>query len=208
MAASQQLAPHKTNILSIYDGSFKFNLKQVPMIGSPDAPRYIVSLFDYTCPECQLMHADLLAARERLTNSFSIVSLPMPLDPRCNPAVKVAPPKHVQACDYARIGLALRLAGAEPFRKYDEWYFSQSHTPPLEEARAYAANLIGAEALTQKIADPWVDQIIQTSVSIYSRNRQLANTGRIPQLIIGNKLSTGRVRSVDELVSLIQENLR
>jgi uncharacterized membrane protein len=207
LAGVQKSAPHRTNILAIYNGSFKFNLRQVPLIGSPDSTHYIISFFDYTCPECQSMHHDLLAARERLTNSFSIVSLPMPLDPRCNPVVKVAMPKHVQACDYARIGLALRLAGPEPFRKYDEWYFSQPHTPPLDEARAQAASLIGADKLDKNMIDPWVDQMIQTSVSIYSRNRQIANTGRIPQLIIGNKLNVGRVRNVDELVALIQQNL-
>jgi uncharacterized membrane protein len=207
LAAGQELAPRKTNVIAIYDGAFKFDLRNVPMIGSNRAEHYIVSLFDYTCPDCQKMHHQLLEARERMQDAFSIVSLPMPLDPRCNSVVRVASPKHAQACDYAKIGLALRLAGQDAFAKYDEWYFSQPHTPPLEEARQEAAGIIGQETLEKNLADPWVEKMIQTSVSIYTHNHEVAHTGRIPQLIIGKVLNAGPVRNVDELIALIQKNL-
>src|SRR5204863_2767557 len=98
VAAGQKLLPHKTNVVSIYDGKFRFNLREVPVVGKPDNSAYIISLFDYTCPDCHEMHALLKAARELKTNSLSIISLPVPLDANCNPMVRETRPKHKDAC--------------------------------------------------------------------------------------------------------------
>jgi hypothetical protein len=207
LVAGQTLAPKKLNVVTIHKGDFHFDLREVPLIGTTDSPHYIVSLFDYTCPDCHEMHNQLIAARKRLNNGFSIVSLPLPLDPRCNFMIHAARPKHAQACDYAKIGLAVRRFSLEKFQQYDEWFFGQTGTPPLERAREEASRLVGKEQLEKNLADPWVEKMIQTSVSIYAKNEALTHTTRVPQLIIGDAINTGPVRNVDQLVSLLSSNL-
>ena len=34
-----------------------FDLREAPVLGDASNRRYIVSLFDYTCPDCHEMHA-------------------------------------------------------------------------------------------------------------------------------------------------------
>jgi hypothetical protein len=46
---AQELKPEKINIVRIHRGAFDFDLREVPLIGSPDAAQFIVTLFDYTC---------------------------------------------------------------------------------------------------------------------------------------------------------------
>jgi hypothetical protein len=208
LAAGQKVAPRKTNnIAKIHQGTFNFDLREVPLIGSPNDRYSIVSLFDYTCPDCHEMHNQLLAARQRLSNSFSIISLPLPLDPRCNRLVRIARPKHIQACDYAQIGLAVRRSGLEAYQKYDQWFFGHPATPPLEEARQEAIRIVGQTELEKNLADPWVSKMIETSVSIYAKNEAVMHTLRVPQLIIGDVVNAGPVRNVDELVALLNANL-
>ncbi len=207
LAGGQKIAPRKMNVVGVYQGAFSFDLREVPLIGSATDPHYIVSLFDYTCPDCHEMHNQLLAARQRLNNSFCIISLPIPLDPRCNYLVRTARPKHAQACDYARLGLALRHSSLESFQKYDHWFFSLPATPPLDQARQEAISIIGQAELDKNLADPWLNKMIEKSVSIYAKNETVTHSMRIPQLIIGDVVNAGPVRSVDDLVTLLKANL-
>ncbi|MDB6039961.1 MAG: Vitamin epoxide reductase [Verrucomicrobiales bacterium] len=204
---AQELKPEKINIVRIHRGAFDFDLREVPLIGSPDAAQFIVTLFDYTCPSCQEMHRELVAARAKMSNVFSVVALPLPLDPRCNSMLTRTKPIHMQACDYARLGLAIRRAGLEPYEQYDQWFFNLSKTPSLEEARQHAIQLIGKAALDKNITDPWIDKTIQTSVAIYAKNDKEIHSLQLPQLIIGNAVIAGPIHGVDQLVNVLTTNL-
>jgi uncharacterized membrane protein len=208
LVAGQKFAPRKINVTGTTEtAKFKFDLREAPIIGSPQNKAYVVSLFDYTCPDCHEMHAHLLAARAKFNNSFSIISMPVPLDAACNPRVRQTPPKHAGACDYARLGLAMRRCGAELYQKYDDWFFSRGGIPPYASARAQAESLAGAAALEKALADPWVGQVIQEGVRIYERNGAALRAYRLPQLIVGNRVHMGPVRDLVELTALLQRDL-
>lgn len=207
LIAGQELAPHRTNVLSIYQGKIEFNLREVPLIGSPDADRFIVSLFDYTCHDCQVMHGRLVKAREHFTNSFSIITMPLPLDQRCFPRITRQQPAHREACDYAKLGLALRRLSLENFQKYEEWYFGHAETPALEVCREEARKIAGKEALEKALGDPWIDEMIRKSISIYEENGKATKSYRLPQVIIGETVNTGPVRDLQELVALLETRL-
>jgi uncharacterized membrane protein len=207
LIAGQELAPHKTNTVTLYRGALKFDLRDAPMIGSPEAKSFIVELFDYTCPDCHDMHAKLATARERMTNAFSIILVPCPLDANCNSHVRNTQPKHKNACEYARLGLALRRCGAKLFQQYDEWFFSRGSIPTLEAAREQAAALAGKESLEKALADPWVATTVQRGIFIYNENGRESKNYRIPEIIVGDTINFGPVRTVDELVRLLQEHL-
>ena len=63
VVAGQKLSPHKTNFVTAYHGKLRVDVREAPVIGSPDNTDFIISLFDYTCPDCHDMHALLKAAR-------------------------------------------------------------------------------------------------------------------------------------------------
>jgi uncharacterized membrane protein len=46
-------------LFQVFDGEFELNLDEVPLVGRPDAPRVMVSLFDYTCHFCRELHGPL-----------------------------------------------------------------------------------------------------------------------------------------------------
>jgi uncharacterized membrane protein len=207
LVAGQKLAPHKTNVVSVYHGKFRMDIREAPVIGSLNNTDFIISLFDYTCPDCHDMHALLKAARERKTNSFSIISLPAPLDATCNPKIKVTRPKHKDACEYARVGLAMRKCGRDLFQKYDDWFFGQGRIPTLEAAREQAATLAGKERLEQALADPWVDQTLRTGINLYEEVGATTRSYRLPQIIIGDTVNTGPMSSLNELMTLLETRL-
>jgi len=207
LVAGQKFAPHKINVVSLYRGTLKFDLRDAPIIGSPDAKAFIVDIFDYTCPDCHAMHKHLTAARKQLNDSFSIICAPSPLDSKCNPRMRSTPPKHKDACDYARLGLAMRRISPESFHQYQDWFFNQPAIPSLELSRATADALAGKEAVHNALRDPWVATTLRKSIDIYEQNGRESKNFRIPQLIIGEAINYGPVSNTDELVRLINQYL-
>ena len=76
--------PQREYVVKIFDGKIQMNLREVPVIGAPDAPHSIISLFDYTCDPCRTMHGHLMAAHQKFSNELAIINLPMPLCEKCN----------------------------------------------------------------------------------------------------------------------------
>lgn len=178
----------------IFDGRFQFNLDQVPLYGRSSAAHAMVSLFDYTCHHCREMHTPLMEAHHRFSNELAIVSLPMPLDAKCNPIVKRTQTAHTNACALARIGLAVWLANRQVSAKFDDWVFEPEHPPQPESAERYARELVGAAAFDRAITNQWVDQQIQQDVAIYEAVYRRFKKGYMPEVIIGTNLISGTFR--------------
>ena len=207
LVAGQKFAPHRINVVTLYRGTLKFDLREAPLIGSPDAKKFIVDVFDYTCPDCHAMHKHLAAARQQLTNSFSIICVPAPLDAKCNPRMRSTPPKHKDACEYARVGIAMRRVGAEKFHEYQDWFFGQPSIPSFEVARAKAESIATKESLDKALADPWVATTLKKGVDIYEQNGKETRNYRVPQLVIGEAINFGPVSSPDEIIRLVNQYL-
>jgi hypothetical protein len=183
------------------------DLNEVPLIGSPAAPQAIVSLYDYTCHHCRITHPIIMQTHEAFGDQLAIVSLPMPLDGKCNFTVNKTPRAHTNACDYARLGLAVWHANRDVHPKYDEFIFSPAEPPPLESARQYAAQLVGGpEALNKALSDGWVNQYLKLGIDIYATNYIHVGNGSMPQIIIGSRLATGTI-AADELRNNITQQL-
>lgn len=199
--------PKALNVVRVFDGRFEFDVRDVPLLGSPEAPQVIVSLFDYTCHDCHDLHKLLVQAQARYPNRFAIAAFPCPLDAQCNPLVRRTPPAHQRACEYARLGLAVRRAQAAAFARYDEWFFGQAGLPPLDEARAFARALVGETALEAAARDPWVERTLQMGLAMFRVNYELRGASRLPQLIIGKAVSSGPIRRAEDLFRLIEHDL-
>lgn len=189
----------------MYGGRFQVNLHEVPVIGSSTNAQVVVSLFDYTCHHCRAMHPTLVEAQRMFSNSLVIVSLPMPLDPGCNPTMRRPNPNHTNACEYARLGLAVWRADRSKHHDFDEYLMTGEKPPPIELARQHAAQLVGTMALDRAQQDPWVEQQLAMTVAMYEMAYK-AGQGSMPQLIVGQNVAVGTYLK-DDLIKLLVDNL-
>ncbi len=176
----------------VYNGRFRLKLDDVPLLGRPDAPNVIVSLFDYTCHQCREMHGPILEAYRRFSNALAVVTLPMPLDATCNPVMKRTPPDHTNACALARIGLTVWRANRARSAEFDDWVFGPPRPPMPSEAERHARALVGAAAFDQAAADPWVAAQLSQDIALFETAAREFHKGYMPQVIIGTNLISGR----------------
>jgi uncharacterized membrane protein len=197
-------APSK-RMFPIYGGRFQLDLHEVPAIGAPTNAQVAVSLFDYTCHHCRSMHPLLVEAQRQFSNSLVIVSLPMPLDPGCNPTLQRHYPPHTNACDYARVGLAVWRADRAKHHEFEQWLLAGEKPPALPETKQHAAQLVGTEPFDKAMRDPWVEEQLKTNVAIYEVAYR-AGQGSMPQLIVGQNVAVGSYLQPD-LMKLLADNL-
>jgi hypothetical protein len=190
-------------IFEIDQGHFKFNMNEGPLMGSPSAPHAIVSLFDYTCHFCRNTHHELKAIQNRFSNQLAIVSLPMPFDSACNYTVNNTQPVHANACEYARLGLAVWFANRHAHEQFDDWLFEPEHPPELTIARQRAADLVGADRLQAALTNKLVTDYLQLGINIYATNYYRRRQGSLPQLLVGTNVIAGR-NVIPELLSRLE----
>jgi uncharacterized membrane protein len=199
-----RLAPR---VLSLYSNAFMLKLDQVPLIGSPDASNLIVYVFDYTCPHCRALHPILLETQQQFSNRLGIVCLPMPISTNCNPLLPARVHSVSNACEYARLGLAVWRAKPAAHRQFDDWMFDGDRPPPLEEAQAYAALLVGKEKLQAALKDPWLEEQLLVDCHLHSTNWNVGGSSALPQLVVGDVISSGPLNSVEHLMILLNRYL-
>lgn len=189
--------------LSLYSNQFLIKFGDVPMLGSPDSPHIIVYLFDYTCSHCRAVHPILVQACQRLTNQLGIVCLPVSLSPKCNPFLPEAAHADPNSCEYARLDLAVWRAKPDAQRQFDDWMFAGVRPPPVNQAWAYAAQLVGADKLESALADPWIQEQLLTDCRLHRANWLAVDSSAMPQIIMGDAVSSGPINSVEHLQILL-----
>jgi uncharacterized membrane protein/protein-disulfide isomerase len=185
--------------ISILGGRVQLSPLQFPIVGSPDAPLLIVELYDYTCPQCRLLHEQLAQVQNRYPSQLALVKLAVPLDSDCNPVVKKTADLHQHACELAQLAMAVWKADPSQFAPFDAWLFQPPQPPSPDQARAYAETLVTPQALQSALADPWITEQIPRNVTVY----QLTG-GALPQLITGSTLIRGRPDTTDELCAILE----
>lgn len=160
--------PGPDRAISVLQGRLPLMVHELPAIGSPDAERILVVMFDYCCPHCRETHESLRWALETVDGgSFGLILLPTPLDARCNPAIEETEPRFAESCDLARLALAVWRADPARFAEFDQWLFAPELPRAAAEAHAEAERLIGADRLEAALADPWIADRIQANVTAY-----------------------------------------
>jgi uncharacterized membrane protein/protein-disulfide isomerase len=185
--------------------------KNVPIIGSPDAPYVVNLLFDYKCPHCQRLHFMLSEAVQRYAGKLAFVICPAPLNPSCNPYIPKEVEEYKNSCELAKIGMAVWLAGRDVFPDFENWMFTFEsgdlwRPRSLEAAKAKAIEMVGQEKFEKAINDQWIDKYIQTSVSIYGQTIK-DGKGGVPRLVYGSRWVIPQPYDVDELMTILQNSL-
>lgn len=205
LATNLPSASKARRMFPIHGGRFQLDLYDVPVMAAPTNAHVAVSLFDYTCHHCRSMHPLLVEAQRQFSNSLVIVSLPMPLDPTCNPTLQRHYPPHTNACEYAKVGLAVWRADRAKHHEFDQWLLAGEKPPPISETKQHAAQLVGAEAFDRAMREPWVEEQLKTNVAIYEVAYR-AGQGSMPQLIVGQSVAVGSYLMSD-LIKVLADNL-
>ena len=188
-----------------YEGLFALDLRDVPVIGAPTNARVIVSLFDYACHHCRAMHPLIHEVQRAFSNDLVVISLPMPLDGKCNRTVTRTPRAHTNSCAYAHLGLAVWRADRAKHAEFDEWLMTGPEPPSVAVAMSRAVSLVGNNALAAAVRDPWVERLLQFDIAIYEVAYRSGH-GSMPQLIVGATVSEG-TRSREEVLKMLADNL-
>lgn len=191
-------------LVCLYEGRFQLDPKELPILGSAAATNFVVSLFDYTCSHCRALHPLLKAAAEEYKERLGILALPAPLDAECNPLILLTAEANQNACEYARLGLAVWRAKHEAFDRFDDFMFRSASPPSLDQARAYAEELVGKDGLESALHSPWIARQLETDVALYEANAWLVGDSRLPQLVVGGVILHGTIESREELLALIE----
>lgn len=186
-----------------------------PLLGDPDAKHLLVYFFDYTCPNCRKQHGYLREAQKRYPGQLVYALAPVPLSHECNPDYRDTDPVHENACDYARLAMTVWRAKPELLDAYDAFLQEGTRPPPIKEARARAADLIGETRLDAGLKDPWLADFIANQIKLNNIVRKKAReTGvkigdGVPTLVIsGASMVAGRPGTLDEFYEIIEHDLK
>lgn len=192
-------------LFPVYGGRYQLDVNELPTLGAPTNAQVMVALHDYTCHHCRIMHPLLVEAQRTFSDRLVVVSLPMPFDPTCNPLMQQPNPKHSNACEYARLSLAVWRADRTKHHSYEDYLFAGEHAPAVPDARQAASQLVGAAALEKALADPWVDRHVALGIGLYEIAYR-AGQGSMPQFIIGSSVAVGTLPMLN-LMDLLARNL-
>ncbi|KAA5542785.1 thioredoxin domain-containing protein [Roseiconus nitratireducens] len=172
-----------------------------PLVGNPDAEMVFVELFDYTCPHCQRTHKSLEGARRTFGDRLAIMTLPLPLDAQCNPTVRSTAAKHREACEIAKLAIAVWRVDRSQFEPFHNYLFDSK--AGYAQARRHAATLVDEAKLVETLNSSLPGEYISKHVTLY----QKAGSGTIPKLMFPKTTTVGAVESTDAMVRLINQNL-
>jgi protein-disulfide isomerase len=190
--------------VAVLGGDLTLTVRELPILGSPDAGHLLVLLYDYACPHCRATHGYLKEGLDRYPGQYGIVLLPVPLDGKCNPTVEETEPRFKDSCELARLALALWRASPAGFPQFDAWLYESESPRSADEARARAESLAGKARLDAALEGEWVGQRIAANIKAYKSSR----AAQIP-VLVSPAIDTvvGRPENSGELFSLLEREL-
>ena len=193
--------------LDLHDSQFRLHLDALPLLGSKQAPLVAVSFFDYTCAHCRNMHFLLMQAVSHYAGKLAVVTLPVPMDSRCNDLVAETPPRNANACKYAGVSLAVWFAKPEAFPSFSDWLFRREEPPDLAQTKREAERILGSEGLQAALRDRRISLCLKDSLAIYARNVQVTGKHMLPQFIVGSRIIVGVVKDAESLYRILDPHV-
>jgi uncharacterized membrane protein len=174
-----------------------------PCLGPPGAQHVVVEMLDYSCKHCRLVHQHLQAARRRYGPQFLVVAIPVPLNTDCNEYVVQTLPDATDACQYARLAVAVWRLNPAKFPAFHDWLFEPDRPPSPGEATWYAAELVGRPALERELAGAELEQTLRGYRDLFHR----LGEGALPKLVLGNYVVSGEIEDSSELFDMLEKYL-
>jgi len=201
--ASQPSPSTTGNQISLYNNRVTLDPANWPLFGSRRAQHVVVLMFDYTCSHCRREYPLLQQARRRYGTQISLIVIPVPLEPSCNPAVARLFPEQVNSCTYTRYALAVFLADPAQFESFHDRIMQGDRPPSLEQTRQIAQEMVTAHAFATALADPSIEKHIQESVQLYRD----VGAGAIPKLIFPTAVVHGEIHPLQQMFDVLESHL-
>jgi len=188
-------------LVSVNGNRFRLDVRQWPLLGKPDARYVFVEMFDYTCEHCRNTHRAIKGAFQHFGDDLAVITLPVPLDRRCNPSAKTSGGKHRDSCEISRIAIAVWRIDPEKFHTMHDWILQSTRTATA--TRRQAEQLVGREALQKELNFPTAAEYIARHTQLYKR----VGAGSVPKLMFPNASMVGEVSSTNVLCRRIEQEL-
>ncbi len=201
LMAEVEAVPEKPKATATILNGIKLHTDAWPLVGDPNAKMVFVELFDYTCPHCRETHISLAAARKHFGDDLAVITLPVPMDQSCNPTVKSTPHEHREACNLAKLAIAVWLVDHAKFTEFHDYLFDS--TPSYADARTHAATVVDKYKLEGVLQGTVPSDYISKHVSLYKR----AGSGTIPKLLFPATTTVGAVASPQAMIDMIDKYL-
>ncbi|MFK7767293.1 MAG: vitamin K epoxide reductase family protein [Mariniblastus sp.] len=186
-------------VLSVSSGQVKLDINQWPMVGDAKSKTVFIEMFDYTCPHCRENHQVVKSAMQELGDDVAIVAISVPLNMKCNDAVKKEDPRHAESCELSRLSVALWRADREKFAEFHDWMFAGAAAPAFADAKAKATELVGPEKLELELVNELSAKYISKQIEIYKKS----GAGDVPKLLFPSKTVSGKITK-EALVDIIK----
>lgn len=213
LAIALAVVQYSTTPLTLAERGFtreplpELSAQELPVTGDPDAPHVITLLYDWQCSHCRKIHNMLPDVVDILSGKVAFILCPISLSRECNPLIpQGSTDRFTGSCQLLHIGLALWRTDPIAYSRYEEWYWGDPakgwNPPSVEDATAYASDLIVAEKLEQAINDPWIDSYMQTVLQIFGRTSSEGRSA-VPRFIYNNDWLIPEADDASALASLI-----
>ncbi len=196
----QASAPER-RLIGVTGNRFRLDIRQWPLLGKPDARYVFVEMFDYTCQHCRNTHRSIKGAFQHFGDDLAVITLPVPLDRRCNPSAKTSGGHHRDSCEISRIAVAVWRIDPEKFHQLHDWILESART--ARATRQQAEQLVGREGLQRELNFPTAAEYIARHVQLY----QKVGAGSVPKLMFPNASMVGEVSSASVLCKRIEREL-
>ena len=110
-------------------------------------------------------------------DDLSVITLPVPMNTRCNPAVRVDHVKHQEACELSTLAVAVWRCDPAKFSTFHHWMFEGEDAPSYSDAFAKASELVGSESLDAEMKKGTASAFVASHCKMY----QLVNGGVVPK---------------------------
>jgi protein-disulfide isomerase len=186
------------------NGSMVFDVAALPHLGPADAPVVMVEYFDYTCAACREMHGFLEALLAKYPERICLITLPVPLEHRCNPALPPKQAPQVGACETARLALTLWRKKPADFPELHEWLLQGRSTA---EVKAWVLRHLSEQDLAAALDDPWIGELILANARAWQAMSR--STPQLPKLLFANtRVIHGLASGEDEFIRVMEKELK
>ncbi|QDV41327.1 Vitamin K epoxide reductase family protein [Stieleria neptunia] len=189
--------PHTVSILN----GTKLDTASWPLLGNSDAQFVLVEMYDYTCPHCQRTHATIEKVRKQYGDRLAVITLPVPLDGKCNPTIRSTHASHRESCELAKLAIAVWLTDRSQFDGFHHYLFDAK--PGYAQAMAKAKTIVAGDKLDEHLRSTLPGDFIKQHIKLY----QKAGAGTIPKFLFPKATTAGSIESPDALIRLINQHL-
>lgn len=195
--------------LLIPRSNFKMETTGLPTLGNLEAPHRITCIFDYTCHHCRNLHGFIRELLVKYDGQFSSLMIPMPLDAKCNRLMKRTPKDHQNACEYAKLCLAVHHVAPEKYDGFDSWLFSNHRSvKTVATVMKHVQQLVGAEKLQEALQSSTLKEQLESNITAYETTSKTGRKSSMPQTIIGSQVVFGPPPNVEALDKILRQILK